>query len=111
MKPFILFTVSGIKATIPDHLEMFFGYMADQAFDEVDSRNCFDDIFIIFMAVVMKSNRIPIIRINSGCGDHRPPKITADILYYGRWITFIRFCIDIKPVFMFRVAGGLYFLE
>ena len=83
MKPLILLAVSGIKPTISNHLEMLFGYVANQAFDKVNSRNRFDDIFIIFVAVVMKSNRISIIRVDSGCGDHRPSEITADILYYG----------------------------
>lgn len=83
MKPFILFTVSGVKPTIPDHLEMLFGYVTDQTFNEVNSWNCFNNIFIILMAVVMKSNRISIVRVDSGCGDHRPSKVTADILYYG----------------------------
>ena len=83
MKPFILFAVSGIKPTIPDHLEMLFGYVPDQTFNEVNGRNCFNNIFIILMAVVMESNRIPIVRVDSGCGDHRPSEITADILYYS----------------------------
>ena len=83
MKPFILFAVSGIKPTIPDHLEVLFGYVADQTFDEVDCWNCFNNIFIILMAVVMEGNRIPIVRVDSGCGDHRPSEVTADILCYG----------------------------
>ena len=83
MKPFILFAVSGIKPTIPDHLEVLFGYVADQTFDEVDCWNCFNNIFIILMAVVMEGNRIPIVRVDSGCGDYRPSEVTADIFYYG----------------------------
>ena len=83
MKTFILFTVSGVKPTIPDHLEMFFGYVPDQTFNEVNSRNCFNNISIILMTVVMEGNRISIVRIDSGCSDYGPSEVTSDILYYG----------------------------
>ena len=83
MKAFILFPMSGIESAIPDHLEIFFGYVADQTFDEVNCRNCFNNIFIILMTIVMKSNGIPIVRVDSGCSDYRTPKIASDIFYYG----------------------------
>lgn len=83
MKAFILFPMSGIESAIPDHLENFFRYVADQTFDEVNCRNCFNNIFIILMTIVMKSNGIPIVRVDSGCSDYRPPKITVDIFYYS----------------------------
>lgn len=76
-------TMAGIKATIPDHFEIFFWYMPDQTLNEVNCRNCFNNIFIILVAIVMKSNGIPIVRVDSGCSDYRPFEVTADIFYYS----------------------------
>lgn len=83
MKPFIFFTMAGIKPTIPDHFEIFFWYMPDQTLNDVNCWNGFNNIFIILVEIVMKSNGIPIVRVDSGCGDYRPSEVTADIFYYG----------------------------
>ena len=57
--------VSGIDASVTDHLKVLFGDMTDKTFDEIQSRQGFFDIGLIFMAVVMESDVIPIIFINA----------------------------------------------
>ena len=66
VKMFIYCTVACVESAIPNHLEMFFRYVADQTFDKVYSRNGFLNIFVIFMAIVMKGNHFTIVFANSG---------------------------------------------
>ena len=58
MQFFISITMSGVKAAITDHFEMFFRDMADEPFDEINDRNGFLNILFIFVAVIMKSTEI-----------------------------------------------------
>lgn len=60
----INFAVVCIEPTIADHFKVFFRDMADQSFDEINSGNGFFYVFIIFMTVVMKSDRLSIIAVN-----------------------------------------------
>lgn len=100
---FIRVTMTGIKTTITDHFEMFFG---DEPFDEINGRNCFLDILFIFVAVIMKSNLPAIVMIDFGSSDNKASKISANVFNDSFWVTLIRFSINIKAMFMFRVAKG-----
>ena len=40
--------------------------MTDEPLDEINSRDCFLYVFIIFMAIVMESNSMTVIVIDSG---------------------------------------------
>ena len=108
---FINRTVPGIQAAIPDHFKVFFRDMADQLFDEINSRDCFFNVLIIFMTVVMESNRMTVIVVDPGGSDHRPSKITSDVVDDSFRIAFIRLCINIKPMFVFCVAKRLNAFE
>ena len=101
---FIYGTVSGIKTAITDHLEMFFRDMTDETFDKIHGRNGFLDKLVILMAVVMERNKIIRIRINSGSSDNRTTKITTDIFCNCLRVTTVRFSINIKTMFMFKIA-------
>ena len=83
MKRLVRFTMSGINSIITDHFKMFFRDVLSKPWHEIKNRDGFDDQFLVFMAIVMKSNRIPIVRVDSGCSDYRTPKIASDIFYYG----------------------------
>ena len=96
---FVYRTMPGIDASVTDHFEMFFRDVADEAADEFQSRYGLFHIGIIFMAVVMESDPVPVIVINTGSGDDRPSEVTADILRHRFRITFVGFCIDIEPAF------------
>ena len=87
---------------------MFFRNVTDQSFDEIHNRESFFHICVIFMAIVVKRNRISVIAVNPGCGDYRPAKIATDIFGNDFGITKIGFGIDIEAVFMLSVAVGLY---
>ena len=106
MQFFISITMSGVKAAITDHFEMFFRDMADEPFDEINDRNGVLNILFIFVAVIMKSNLSAIVMIDSGSSDNRASKISANVFNDSFWVTLIRFSINIKAMFMFRVAKG-----
>lgn len=90
---------------------MFFWNMTDQSFDEIHNRESFFHICVIFVAVVVKRNRISVIAVNPGCGNDWPAKIAADVFGHYFGVTGIWFCIDIEALFMQSVTFGFYFFE
>ena len=74
MEFFINGTMSGIKAAITDHLEMFFRDVPDKAFDKIHDRNGFLNVLIIFVTIVMERDKITGIRIDPGSGNDRRPR-------------------------------------
>ena len=103
--------VPGIDASVTDHFEMFFRDMADEAIDEFQYRNGLFHIDIIFMAVVVESDSVPVIAINAGSSDDRSSKVTADILRHRFRITFVGFCIDIETILVVFIAGSFYLFK
>ena len=63
MEFFINGTMSGIKAAITDHLEMFFRDVPDKAFDKIHDRNGFLNVLVIFVTIVMEGNENAIIAV------------------------------------------------
>ena len=96
----IYFTMSGIETAITDHLKVFFGYVANKTFDEIDSGNRFFHVLFIFVAVVVESNVFAIIFINSGSGNNRSSKIATDIFDDSFGIAKVWFCKNIKTILM-----------
>lgn len=105
------FAVPCIESAIANHFKMFLRNMANQLFNEIDGREGFLDIFAIFMAVAVESDRISIIGINPGSSNHRPVKIAADVFYHSPGIAEIRFRIDIETMFVFAVTGRFDFFK
>lgn len=103
MQLFVDLTVSGIKPIVSCHLEIFFRDVLDEQLNKINRRKSFSDEGIVFMFVVMEGYIIPIIGINSGKGDDRATKVTADILDDGVCVTEIRLCVNIKAIFIFAV--------
>jgi hypothetical protein len=110
-KLFVDFPMSGIDAAITDHFEMFFRDVTDQALDKIQDGNSFLHIFIIFMAVVVESDSVTVVLVDTGCSDNRPSEITAYILGHCLGITFIRLGVHIEAVLMIFIAGSLYLFK
>ena len=64
MEFFVYFPKSDIKTAIAYHLVMLFRDMLDEALNEFHNRNGFFYVFVIFMAVVVESDKISIIFID-----------------------------------------------
>lgn len=111
MEFFINLPVSGIDAAITNHFVMLFRDMLDKTLYKFHNWDSFFNILVIFMAVVMKSNKITIIVVNPGSGDYRSSEIATDILHNSFWVTFIGFGIDVKAVFVFPVATRFYLFK
>ncbi len=79
--------------------------------DKFHGRDCFNNICIIFVPVVMKGNLSAIVFINTRSGNDRTAKITSNIFGNNIWIIFVWFCINVKSLFMFRIAFCFYFFE
>lgn len=103
--------MSCIQAAIANHFKVFFWNMADQTLDEIHNRDRFFHLFFIFVTVVVKSNRIAVVVIDSGSGDDRSAEITADVFDNCFGITKVGFCINIKSLFVVPVTFGLYFFK
>lgn len=78
-KKFFLFMMFGIDAIITEHFEMFLRDVNDKSLDEVESRNCFSNRFIIFVTCIVKGHIFSVVSIDARSGNHRSSKISADI--------------------------------
>ena len=59
------FTMPCIDAIVTNHLEVFFRYVTYESFDELEGRNRLNDIFVVFVAIVMEGDEFTIIFINA----------------------------------------------
>ena len=100
-----------IQAAIADHFKMFFRDMPGETFDEIHDRQSFLHILVVFMAVIVESDGIPVIPVNSGSGNYRPAKVAADIFCHYFRITKIRFGINIEAMFVLCVTARFHFFE
>ena len=111
MEFFVILPVPGINAAITDHFIMLFRNMADKTPYEVHNRKRFFHIFVIFMAVVMESDKITVIVVNPGSGDDRTSEIAANIFDHRFRVTLVGFGIDIETVLVFPVTAGFHFFK
>lgn len=103
MQAVINLPVSGVKAIVSCHFEIFIRDMLDKKFDKVNGRKSLPDERIVFMPVVMESDVNAIVRINSGEGDNRTSEIAADIFDNRIRVAEIWLCINIKAIFVFMI--------
>lgn len=108
---FVNFPVAGVNAAITDHFIMLFRDMADEPFYEIHNRDGFFHISVISVAVVVEGNKVAIISIDPGGGNNRTAKIASNVFHNRFWVTFVRFCIYIKPFSVFPIAEGSYFFK
>lgn len=103
MQAVINLPVSGVKAIVSCHFEIFIRDMLDKKFDKVNGRKSLPDERIVFMPVVMESDVNAIVRINSGEGDNRASEVAADIFDNRIRVAEIWLCINIKAIFVFMI--------
>lgn len=63
------------------------------------------------MTVVVKGNRITVIRINAGSRDNRSAKVTTDVIKNSFGIATVGLGINIEAIGMIFITFGLYFFE
>lgn len=111
MQAVINLPVSGVKAIVSCHFEIFIRDMLDKKFDKVNGRKSLPDERIVFMPVVMESDVNAIVRINSGEGDNRASEVAADIFDNRIRVAEIWLCINIKAIFVFMIYIRFSFFE
>lgn len=85
--------------------------MLDQALHEFKNGNSFFDIFLIFMSIVMKRDKITVVFIDAGSGNGRTSEITPNIFGNSFGIAFLRFSKNIEAMGMILIAGSFDFFE
>lgn len=100
---FIRLLVAGIYAIVSNHFEMLFRYVLNQTFHEFESRDGFLYVFIVFVAIVMKSNHFAIVFIDAFGSNHRSAKVTTNILGNRFGVTLTGFGVHIKTIFVFSI--------
>lgn len=106
MELFVNLPMAGIDTAITYHFIMLFRNMQDEPFYEINNRNVLFHIPVIFVPVVMESDKATIIFVNPGCGDNWTPEIAANIFDGCFWVTFVRLGIYVEPFFVLMVAAG-----
>ena len=96
----------GVDAIITEHLEMFFRDMNNKPLDEIQSRNRFNNGFIIFMSSVVEGYIFPIIIINTRGSDNRSAEISADVFNGDIRSAKVGFSTNIETISMF----GIHFI-
>lgn len=96
----VRWTVSGIDTVVTDHFKVFFRDMLNQPRNKIQDRKSFDDKEIVFVTIIMKSDKIVVIIIDSGSSNDRTSKIATDVFDYRGRITFVWFGINVKAIFM-----------
>ncbi len=82
---------------------MLFRDMLGEPRYEIKDRDGFCNQFPVFMAVVMKRNRLTVIRVNTRSCDDWSAKVTANVSDHLRRVTFIGHSPNIKTIFMIRI--------
>lgn len=95
-----------IQAAVADHLKVLLRDVTNEPFYEINGRDSFLYVFVIFMTIVMEGDRITVIVINSGSSNNGTAKITADIFDNCSRVTKHWFGINIEPLFMVAVTFG-----
>lgn len=107
MKTFIRLPVTGINAIVADHLEAFLGYVLSKTLHEFESRDSFFNVFVIFMAVIVKGDHLTIITVDTFGGYDRSTEITTDILGDRIGIALIGLSIYVETIFVFSIDQSL----
>lgn len=90
---------------------MFIGDMDNEPLNKFNGGNSFNDEFIIFVSVVMKSNKRAGVRINTGSSNNRSAEIATNVFRDGRGVTVIGLSVDIEAFTVIFINSRFDYLE
>lgn len=96
-----------IKPIVTGHFKIPLRDMLDEEFYEINGRDGLLDKNIVLMSVVVESDIIPVIGVDTGKCNDRAAQVAADIFDDGTRIGKGGLCIDIKAVLIFAVDKSL----
>lgn len=111
VKTFVFFAMSCIEAVVSGHFKVLLRDVLDEKLNEVQYGEGFDDIRVIFVLIIMKSDIFSIIRINARGGNDRPSKIPADIFCNGIRVTERGLGINIESILISAVNVSFYLFK
>ena len=100
-----------VDAVVTNHFEMLIRDMNDEAFNKVNSRNGFNDEFVILVPVVMEGNMRAGVRIDAGRSNNRSAEVTTNVLRNDRRIAVVGFGVNIETIAMILIDRGFDFLK
>ena len=100
-----------VDAVVTNHFEMFIRDMNDEAFNKVNSRNGFNDEFVILVPVVMEGNMRAGVRIDTGRSNNRSAEVTTNILRNDRRIAVVGFSVNVETLAMIPIDVSFDFFE
>ena len=100
-----------VDAVVTNHFEMLIRDMNDEAFNKVNSRNGFNDEFVIFVPVVMEGNMRAGVRIDAGRSNNRSAEVTTNVLRNDRRIAVVGLGVNIESLAMILIDSRFNFLE
>lgn len=103
----VICSVPGIKPIVTGHFKIPFRDMLDEEFYETNGRDCLLNKNIVLMSVVVESDIIPVIGVDTGKCNGRAAQVAADIFDDGTRIGKGGLCIGIKAVLIFAVDKSL----
>ena len=103
----VIGSVPCIKPIVTGHFKIPLRDMLDEEFYEINGRDGLLDKNIVLMSVVVESDIIPVIGVDTGKSNDRAPQVAADIFDDGTRIGKGGLCIDIKAVLIFAVDKSL----
>ena len=108
---FVRAAVACVDAIITNHLEIRFGDVSNKSFHEIQYGKGFINKFVVFVSVVVESNRITIVFVNAGSGNNRSSEVSADVFSDNGRIAEVWFCIDIEAILLITVNRSFDFFE
>lgn len=103
----VIGSVPCIKPIVTGHFKIPLRDMLDEEFYEINGRDGLLDKNIVLMSVVVESDIIPVIGVDTGKCNDRAAQVAADIFDDGTRIGKGGLCIDIKAVLIFAVDKSL----
>ena len=85
--------------------------MSDKPLYEFHNRDSFFYILVIFVPVVVESDKVAVIFVNPGCGDDGTPEIAANIFDGCFWVAFVGLRIYVETFLMLPVTAGFDFFK
>jgi hypothetical protein len=101
----------GVNTVVANHFEMFVRNVNNKPLDEVFGRDSFCNQLVIFMSVVVESDGLTVIAVDTRRGNDRSAQISADILDNVFAFRNGRFGVDIEAVRTVLVDICFRFLE
>ena len=100
-----------IKTIVTDHFKVLIRDVNNEALNEINDRKGFDNQFVVFMSVVMESDKRTGIRVNARSSNNRSAQIASNVLGNSGGIAVVRLGVDIETLTVIFVNRRFNFFK